>query len=112
LTAAAVSDDRRISEFWCRPLRDAARRHAPAKAVGNAHRIRETPEETAMEIRRELQKPPDILSAQGVSNDLVKRIRKLRWMRMDEEVESLQGQLSLCGVPAAESVIAASDETD
>jgi hypothetical protein len=31
---------------------------------------------------------------------------------MDEEEDSLQGQLSLCGVPAAESVIAASDETD
>jgi len=65
-----------------------------------------------MELRHELQMPPDILSAQRVSNDLVKRIRKLRWMRMDEEVESLQSQLRLCGVPAAESVIAASDETD
>jgi hypothetical protein len=65
-----------------------------------------------MEMRHELQKPPDILPAQHVADDLVKRIRKVRWMRMDEEAENLQSLLSLCVVPAAECVIAASGETD
>jgi hypothetical protein len=64
-----------------------------------------------MEMRHELPKPPDILPAQRTSNELVKQIRKLRWMRMDEEAEELQSQLSLRSVPA-DSVVAASRETD
>ena len=65
-----------------------------------------------MEMRHEQRKPPDILPAQQSSNELVKQIRKLRWMRMDEEAERLQSQLTRCNDPAADSVVAASRETD
>jgi hypothetical protein len=65
-----------------------------------------------MEMRHEQQKPPDRLAEQGASNELVKMIRKLRWMGMEEEAERLQKQLTLRNVPAADSVIAASRETD
>jgi hypothetical protein len=116
LTASAVLGNRGAFEFWCRPLRLAVRRHRSlSKRWGTpiAHKkLIKKFEGTAMEMRHELQRPPDILPAQRASNDLVKRIRKLRWMRMDEEAESLQSQLSLCGVPAADSVVAASGETD
>ncbi len=40
-----------------------------------------------MEMRHEQQKPPDRLAEQGASNELVKMIRKLRWMGMEEEAE-------------------------
>ena len=65
-----------------------------------------------MEMRHEQQKPSDRLAEQGASNELVKMIRKLRWMGMEEEAERLQKQLTSRNVPAADSVIAASRETD
>jgi len=65
-----------------------------------------------MEMRHEQQKPPDSLAEQGASNELVKMIRKRRWIGMEEEAERLQNRLTLCNVPAADSVVAASRETD
>jgi hypothetical protein len=65
-----------------------------------------------MEERREQQEPPDGLAAQRASNELVRMIRKLRWMGLEEEAERLQNQLTLCNVSAADSVVAASRETD
>jgi hypothetical protein len=45
------------------------------------------------------------------ANDLVKRIRKLRWMGMEEEAERLQQELTRrCA--EADSVIATPRETD
>jgi hypothetical protein len=45
------------------------------------------------------------------ANDLVKRIRKLRWMGMEEEAERLQAELTRrCA--SADSVIATPRETD
>ena len=65
-----------------------------------------------MEMRHEQQKPPDGLAEERASNELVKQIRKLRWMGMEDEAERLQTQLTLCRVPAADCVVAASRETD
>ena len=65
-----------------------------------------------MEMRYEQQKPLDGLAEERASNELVKQIRKLRWMGMEEEAERLQNELTRCSVPAADCVVAASRETD
>jgi len=63
-----------------------------------------------MEMRQE--KPSDDQAEQRASNELVKLIRKLRWMRLEEEAKKAENQLILCDVPAADSVVARSRETD
>ena len=65
-----------------------------------------------MEMRHDQQRHSDDLTDQRVSNELVKLIRKLRWMGMEEEAKGAENQLTLCNVPAADSVIARSRETD
>ncbi len=45
-----------------------------------------------------------------VSNDLVKQIRKLRWIGMDGEAESLQ--IALRHIQAADVVLGTAAETD
>jgi hypothetical protein len=60
----------------------------------------------------EQQTPARCWAEQRASNDLVKLIRKLRWMGMEEEAEKVENQLTLCDVPAEDSVVAASCETD
>jgi hypothetical protein len=45
-------------------------------------------------------------------NELVKRIRKLRWMRMEEEAKRLQGELTRRPIGEGDSVIATPRETD
>jgi len=65
-----------------------------------------------MEMRHEQQKPSDDLAEQRASNELVKLIRKLRWMGMEEEAKKAENQLTLCKVPAADCVVARSRETD
>jgi hypothetical protein len=65
-----------------------------------------------MEMRKDPQKPSDGLAEQRTSNDLVKLIRKLRWMGMEEESERAQYELTMCHVPPTDSVVAASSETD
>jgi len=65
-----------------------------------------------MEMRHDQHKPPDGPTEQGASDELVKLIRKLRWMGMEEEAKKLQNHLALCGVPAADSVVEAPRETD
>jgi hypothetical protein len=64
-----------------------------------------------MENRSE-QMPPQVSSEQKRSGELVKLVRKLRWMGMENEAEQVEKQLLLQQVPAADSVIAASRETD
>jgi hypothetical protein len=64
-----------------------------------------------MAMRREQQKTPDI-AEQRTSNEVVKLIRKLRWMGMDEEAKVLENQLALDGFPVADCVIGVSRETD
>jgi hypothetical protein len=65
-----------------------------------------------MEMPLEKQKPSDVLAEQRASNKLVKLIRKLRWMRMEEEAERVQMDLAQRGVPPGDSVVAVPHETD
>jgi hypothetical protein len=59
----------------------------------------------------EQQKPPD-LSARQRANKLIRLIRKLRWMGMEEEAERVQAELAECGAQPTDSVLIASPETD
>jgi hypothetical protein len=59
----------------------------------------------------EQQKPPD-LSARQHANKLIRLIRKLRWMGMEEEAERVQTELAECGAQPTDSVLVASPETD
>jgi hypothetical protein len=65
-----------------------------------------------MEMRHEQQKPSDGLAEHRASDELVKLIRKLRWLGMEEEAKKVENQLTQCDVPAADSVVARSRETD
>ena len=65
-----------------------------------------------MEMPHNQQKLPDGLGEQRTANELVKLIRKLRWMGLEREAEKMENQLILRKVQAADSVIAASRETD
>jgi len=65
-----------------------------------------------MEMRHEQQKPSEGLAQQRTSNELVTLIRKLRWMGLEEEAKNVENELILCNVPAADSVVARSRETD
>jgi hypothetical protein len=56
------------------------------------------------------QQPPDISVEQRASSELVKLIRKLRWIGMEREAERLQTVLRR--TPAADSVLAAPHDTD
>jgi hypothetical protein len=58
------------------------------------------------------QQPPDTPSAHQTSNDLVKLIRKLRWIGMHEQAEGLEKELEGRRVTAADCVLANSGETD
>jgi hypothetical protein len=64
-----------------------------------------------MEMRHEQQKTSKGSAEQRASNELVKLIRKLRWMRMEEEAKEVENQLTLSNVSAADSVVARSRET-
>jgi hypothetical protein len=46
------------------------------------------------------------------TNELVKLIRKLRWMGMDDEAQGLQNELEQRHATAADSVLATPHETD
>ena len=65
-----------------------------------------------MEMPHSQQKPPDGLGEQRTANEPVRLIRKLRWMGLEREAEKVENQLILRKVQAADSVIAASRETD
>jgi hypothetical protein len=58
------------------------------------------------------QKPPDTSTVHRTSNELVKLIRKLRWMGMDDEAKKLQNELTRRRATPADSVLATSGETD
>jgi hypothetical protein len=65
----------------------------------------------AMPMTLEERKRYDTVEDDTGANDLVKRIRKLRWMGMEEEAERLQAELTRRCAPA-DSVIATPRETD
>jgi hypothetical protein len=56
------------------------------------------------------QAPPDVSAEQRASNEMIKLIRKLRWMGMEREAQRLQ--VALNGSAYADSVIAEPRETD
>jgi hypothetical protein len=57
------------------------------------------------------QEPPEDSAEQRASSELVKRIRKLRWMGMEREAEALQA--TLCRrARSTDSVLAAPHDTD
>jgi hypothetical protein len=51
-------------------------------------------------------------SARQKANELIKLIRKLRWMGMEEEAKKAQAELAQCGDRPADSVLATSRDTD
>ena len=65
-----------------------------------------------MEVPLERQKPPDVSAEQKQSNDLVRLIRKLRWMRMEDQARQMQLELALRRSRPAETVIAGPADTD
>ena len=58
------------------------------------------------------QKASDISADQRTSNELVKLIRKLRWMGMEEEAQRVQTELAQCAGRPADSVLVAPRDTD
>jgi hypothetical protein len=64
-----------------------------------------------MEMSLEQQKPPDV-SARQQANKLIRLIRKLRWMGMEEEAERTQAELAQCSPQLTDSVLVESRETD
>jgi hypothetical protein len=63
-----------------------------------------------MNMNFAFEKQPSAPTNEKVSNDLVKQIRKLRWIGMDSEAESLQ--ITLRHLQAADVVLDIAAETD
>jgi hypothetical protein len=63
-------------------------------------------------ILRSNPKSPDASVEQRASNDLIRLIRKLRWMGMDDEAKRVQTELKQRDVPAEDSVLARPRDTD
>jgi hypothetical protein len=59
-----------------------------------------------------LRKLSNVSAKQRISDELVKLIRKLRWMGMEEEAERVETKLAHSQVEPADCVLAASRETD
>jgi hypothetical protein len=65
-----------------------------------------------METQVEQKQPHEISSVHRASNELIKLIRKLRWMGMEEEAAGLQKELGQRRPADADSVLATSVDTD
>jgi hypothetical protein len=65
-----------------------------------------------METILRQQESPDVSTEQRRSSELVKRIRKLRWMGLEGEARGMQVQLASYGGTRADSVLATPRETD
>ena len=65
-----------------------------------------------MTMSFEQSEPPDAVTSLNSSNELVKLIRKLRWIGMEEEAQRLQHELTQRSAEAADCVVARSAETD
>lgn len=63
-----------------------------------------------MEAHMRAQDLPDVSAEQRASNEMIKLIRKLRWMGMESEARRLQ--VSLRGAARSDSVVAEPRETD
>lgn len=58
------------------------------------------------------QQPPDSAAAEGKSNHLIRLIRKLRWVGMDEKAERVLKELKHGQSASADSVLACPRDTD
>jgi hypothetical protein len=65
---------------------------------------------TSMEMLPRQQERPDVSIEQRRSSELVKLVRKLRWMGMEADAERVESTLS--GLSPADSVLVAPHETD
>ncbi len=66
-----------------------------------------------MEARLEQHELPKVFAARtSQSNELIKRIRKLRWIGMEEEAQGLQKELERRRATAVDTVLATPRETD
>lgn len=65
-----------------------------------------------MEPFREQHQAANVSAEQSTSNELVKLIRKLRWIGMQEEAAAVQRQLSQRSAAPADSVSATPHDTD
>ncbi len=65
-----------------------------------------------MEKRDDQQRPPESLAEQRASSELVKLVRKLRWMGLEDEAEKMENQLIQREAAAADSVLAMPSDTD
>jgi hypothetical protein len=63
-------------------------------------------------LERSRAQPNDTAAAPSGSNELIKLIRKLRWVGMEDEAERLQAELTQRQTAAADSVVATQGETD
>ena len=52
------------------------------------------------------------LNEQRGSDEMVRLIRKLRWVGLESEAKSMQRELTARAVPAADTVVATPRETD
>jgi hypothetical protein len=64
----------------------------------------------SMQRLRERRQPPGLSAEQRVSTDLARRIRKLRWLDIQQEAEQLQ--MTLRRVPHTECVIVVPRDND
>jgi hypothetical protein len=65
-----------------------------------------------MDVPVKQEKPPEALTADRASNELIRRIRKLRWMGLEEEAVGLQKELGQRRPTDADSVLATPGDTD
>ena len=63
-----------------------------------------------MEVHLATQERPDVSVEERTARDLVKRIRKLRWMGMDEEARQMQ--LVLRRIEPEDALLAGPYDTD
>jgi len=59
-----------------------------------------------------LEQQPDKPAGDSASNELIKLVRKLRWVGMDEEAERLLRKLKRGNAESADSVLATPRDTD
>ncbi len=55
---------------------------------------------------------PEVCPEQMATGDLIKLIRKLRWIGMDEEADQLQLHLAACGIALATMIVGCPYDTD
>jgi ABC-type sulfate transport system permease component len=55
---------------------------------------------------------PEVCPEQMAAADLIKLIRKLRWIGMEEEADQLQLKLEACGIALATMIVGYPYDTD